>query len=335
MKRAAVFGGSGFIGTHLCARLVAEGYEVTAYDRKMPEFGWQPATRYHICDLRHRYTFEQQFVAYRFDEVYQIAAEMGGAGYVFTGQNDADIMASSAQININLANIVQTRSPQTRLFYSSSACVYGSIKPEKVSVVDGLTNLDFMSGCREDENVDPDSDYGHEKLFSEHLYDAFNRNYGTTVRIGRFHNIFGTHGTWRGGREKAPAALCRKIAELPPEGGEIEVWGSGNQTRSFLYVSEAVEGILRVMRSTYSLPLNIGSSEAVSINELVRLIADIAGKKVTIRNVSGPVGVDGRNSDNALIEYHTRWKPTQRLVVGLAKTYRWISEEIDKARAES
>ncbi len=326
--RAAVLGGTGFIGSHLCARLARGGYEVTSYDRHLSQFGWQPAHRYHHCDLREPSTFMVQFIADQYDEVYQLAAEMGGAGYVFTGTNDADILSSSARINLNVIDAVRRAGNSPRVFFASSACVYSSIETARSR---SLGNLDRPApGCREDENINPDSDYGLEKLFAEHLYDSFSRNYGMTVRVGRFHNIFGPFGTWRGGREKAPAALCRKIAELPPEGGEIEIWGTGTQTRSFLHVDEAVEAVIRLMRSGYGLPLNIGSDEVVTIDQLAQGIADYAGKEITIRHIPGPTGVDGRNSDNTLIEYHLGWRPTEPLWRGIAKTYDWIAKEVDK-----
>lgn len=329
MKRAAVWGGSGFIGSHLCARLVADGYEVTAYDRKVPEFGWEPTTRYHICDLRNPETYMMDFWANTYDEVYQLAAEMGGAGYVFTGSHDIEIMSNSVRINVDCVNIVERAKNKPKVFFASSACVYQSLGSRPSA--DGRSlRIDVRTACKEDEGINPDSDYGLEKLFSERLYDAAHRNHGLDIRIGRFHNVFGPFGTWRGGREKAPAALCRKIAELPPEGGEIEIWGNGMQNRSFLYVDEAVEAVIRLMRSDYKLPVNIGSSENVTIGELVQLIAHIAGKDVRHKGIPGPTGVDGRNSDNTLIEYTLGWKPTMRLIDGLRPTYDWIKQEVDK-----
>lgn len=330
MKRAAVFGGSGFLGSHLCARLVADGYEVTAYDRKMPEFGWKPASRYHLCDLRELETFALHYGAGRYCELYQLAAEMGGAGFVFTGLNDADILSASAQINLNAAQLASAMHvAKPKVFFASSACVYESTGTRYRADSEG-NFATVVGACREDEGINPDSDYGLEKLFAERLYDAYHRNHGLDIRVGRFHNIFGPRGTWTGGREKAPAALCRKIAELPDEGGEIEIWGSGMQNRSFLYVDEAVEAVIRLMRSDYKLPVNIGSSENVTIGELVQLIAHVAGKKVRHKGIPGPLGVDGRNSDNTLIEYVLGWKPTARLIDGLRPTYDWIKQEVDK-----
>jgi GDP-D-mannose 3',5'-epimerase len=326
MKRAAVWGGSGFIGSHLCARLVADGYEVTAYDRKMPEFGWQPASRYHICDLTDLATFALHYGAGRYHELYQLAAEMGGAGYVFTGSNDAAIMANSVLINVNAVHLASSMHvSKPKVFFASSACVYESRLTYGGKLINGA--------CKETEGINPDSDYGLEKLFAEKLYDAYHRNHGLDIRIGRFHNIFGSFGTWKGGREKAPAALCRKIAELPDAGGEIEIWGSGQQTRSFLYVDEAVEAVIRLMHSDYKLPVNIGSSESVTIDDLAIMIADIAGiphSDITVKHIPGPLGVDGRNSDNTLIEYVLGWKPTMRLIDGLHPTYQWIKQEVDK-----
>lgn len=314
MKRAVVWGGSGFIGSHLCARLVADGHEAIAFDRKKPEFGWTPAHKYHICDLRDPETFEMYFRALKPDLVFQLAAEMGGAGYVFSGDHDADIMASSARINLNCVDACLSAGNKPRVFFASSACVYQST----------------AGACREDEGINPDSDYGLEKLFAERLYDAYHRNHGLDIRIGRFHNVFGPYGTWKGGREKAPAALCRKIAELPDEGGEIEIWGNGMQNRSFLYVDEAVEAVIRLMQSDYRLPVNIGSSESVTIDQLAAIIAVRANKPITIKHIPGPLGVDGRNSDNTLIEYALGWKPTQPLWKGLMPTYDWIKQEVDK-----
>jgi GDP-D-mannose 3',5'-epimerase len=338
MKHAAVLGGGGFIGSHLCARLVREGYEVTAYDRKHPEWvlsEWNPAMRHHICDLREPSTFMLHFIAGKYDEVYQLAAEMGGAGYVFTGANDADILSSSVRINLNCIDACR-RGNVGRVFFTSSACVYESISQKRNDLwraARGMPETAVLKfGCKEDEHINPDSDYGLEKLFSEHLYDAFGRNYNLTARIGRVHNCFGPYGAWRGGREKAPAALCRKIAEAR-DGDEIEIWGSGQQTRSFLYVDEAVEGVIRLMRSDYGMPVNIGSDEVISIDGLARMIAGIAMKPdIRLKHVPGPVGVDGRNSDNSLIEYVLKWRPTQPLRAGLVKTYDWIAGEVDKLR---
>jgi nucleoside-diphosphate-sugar epimerase len=255
--------------------------------------------------------------------VYQLAADMGGAGFIFTGDNDADIMHNSALINLNMLEACHKRNI-TRVFYSSSACIY----PE-------FNQLDPDNPKTAEDSAypaDPDSEYGWEKLFSERLYLAFHRNYGMEVRIARYHNIFGPKGTWNNGREKAPAALCRKVAEAP-DGGEIEIWGDGNQTRSFLYIDECLDGSLRLMRSDWTGPVNIGSEEMVTINQLARTIMEVAGKKITIKNIPGPLGVRGRNSDNRLIHEKLQWKPSRSLVEGLQRTYPWIEEQVERVAA--
>jgi nucleoside-diphosphate-sugar epimerase len=253
-----------------------------------------------------------------FSEIYQLAADMGGAGYVFTGEHDADIMHNSALINLNVLDAAHKRNIHT-VFYSSSACMYPAYNQEDPE----------NPNCAEDSAYPaaPDSEYGWEKLFSERLFMAFGRNYGMNVKVARFHNIFGPEGTWNGGREKAPAALCRKIASIA-DGGEIEMWGDGKQTRSFLYVDECVEGVLRLTRSNFMGPVNIGSDEMVTINELAHMIAEIAGKRITIRHIPGPEGVRGRNSDNRLISKHLDWAPGTRLRDGLEPTYQWIEQQL-------
>jgi len=250
----------------------------------------------------------------QYTEIYQLAADMGGAGFVFTGENDADIMHNSALINTNVLEAAQKRNSK-RIFYSSSACMYPSHNQEDPD----------NPNCAEDSAypANPDSEYGWEKLFSERLYLAFARNYGFQVRIARYHNIFGPEGTWTGGREKAPAAICRKVA-VAPDGGEIEIWGDGKQTRSFLYVDECLEGSIRLMRSDFQGPVNVGSDEMVTINQLVDMISALAGKKLKKRHVDGPLGVRGRNSDNRLIQQKLGWKPAAPLKDGLAKTYPWV-----------
>src|SRR5690606_10249712 len=290
MKKALVGGAGGFIGSHLVKRLKAEGFWVRGVDLKYPEFGPTAADDFIIADLRDQLEVKRAFDQ-RFDEVYQLAADMGGAAFVFTGEHDADIMHNSATINLNVVDACVKRNIK-RIFYSSSACMYpeyNQLDPENPK-------------CSEDSAYPaaPDSEYGWEKLFSERLYLAYHRNYGMEVRIARYHNIFGPEGTWTGGREKAPAAICRKVAEAP-DGGEIEIWGDGEQTRSFLYIDECIEGTLRLMRSDFTGPVNIGSEEMVTINQLARMIMEIAGKRLTIRHVPGPQGVRGRNSDNRLI----------------------------------
>tara|TARA_B100000989_G_C19498034_1_gene452990 strand:+ start:142 stop:1128 length:987 start_codon:yes stop_codon:yes gene_type:complete len=317
MKKAIVCGAGGFIGGHLVKRLKNEGFWVRGVDIKFPEYDETVADDFIQGDLRdlnlcHR-AFDQNF-----DEVYQLAADMGGAGFVFTGENDAEIMHNSATINLNVLETCRQRNIKN-IFYSSSACMY----PEH-NQMDPDNPL-----CSEDSAypANPDSEYGWEKLFSERLYLAYGRNHGMNVRVGRYHNIFGTHGTWEGGREKAPAAFCRKIA-LADDGGEIEMWGDGDQTRSFLYVDECVEGSIRLMRSAWEGPVNIGSEEMVSINDLAKMIMKIAGKDLSINHISGPLGVRGRNSDNKLILEMLGWAPSGTLENGLNKTYEWINNEV-------
>lgn len=317
MKRAVVCGGGGFIGSHLVKRLKAEGFWVRAVDLKLPEYDETAADDFIQGDLRsvsvcHR-VFDQPF-----EEVYQLAADMGGAGFVFTGDNDAEIMHNSATINLNVLEVCRQRNIK-RIFYSSSACMY----PEH-NQIDPDSPL-----CSEDSAypANPDSEYGWEKLFSERLFLAYGRNHGMEIRVGRYHNIFGTLGTWEGGREKAPAAFCRKIASTE-SGGLIEMWGDGKQTRSFLFVDECVEGTIRLMRSNWEGPVNIGSEEMVSINELASMIMGIAGKKIKIDHIPGPLGVRGRNSDNRLIREKLGWEPSEPLVKGLEKTYFWINEQV-------
>lgn len=330
MKRIAVCGAGGFIGHHLVRRLKADGHFVRAIDLKKPEFEPSVADEFQKIDLRQS-AEDIMWCFHQIDEVYQLAADMGGAGFVFTGDNDADILRNSALINLNVLESCRLRNVK-KVFFASSACVYQSISAEMTFPIRPYS---MQRACAEESAypANPDSDYGFEKLFAERLYSAYRRNHDIECRIGRFHNIHGAYGTWRGGREKAPAALCRKIAELPPPGGEIEIWGTGMQNRSFLHIDEAIEGVVRLMTSDYAKPVNIGSSENVTIGELVQLIAHIAGKDVRHKSIHGPVGVDGRNSDNTLIEQVLGWKPTAPLVDGLRQTYAWIKGEVDKARA--
>jgi GDP-D-mannose 3', 5'-epimerase len=316
-NRILVNGAGGFIGGHLVKRLKAEGFWVRGVDLKRPEFSQSPAEEFILGDLR-----EADFVRHvvdGIDEVYQLAADMGGAGYIFTGEHDASVMHNSATINLNTLEF-GLQAGVRKFFYSSSACMY----PEY-----NQTDPDNPK-CSEDSAYPaaPDSEYGWEKLFSERLYAAYMRNHGVEVRIARFHNIFGPEGTWCGGREKAPAALCRKVAEASDRGA-IEVWGDGHQTRSFLYIDECVEGVRRLMDSGFSGPVNIGSEEMVSINQLAEMIMDIAGKRLAIRHIPGPLGVRGRNSDNRLIHGKLGWKPNHPLRAGLEKTYSWIAAQVE------
>jgi len=317
MKKALVCGAGGFIGSHLVKRLKREDIWVRGVDFKYPEFSETVADDFVIGDLRDPLVC-RHVVDRRFDEVYQLAADMGGAGYVFTGENDADIMHNSGLINLNMLEACHRRNVK-RIFYSSSACIYPEYNQEDPD----------NPKCSEDSVYPamPDSEYGWEKLFSERLYLAFQKNYGMEVHVARYHNIFGPEGSWRDGREKAPAAICRKVAQAL-DGGEIEIWGDGKQTRSFLYIDECLEGTINLLRSDFAGPVNIGSDEMVSINHLAEMIMEIADKNLKIRNVKGPLGVRGRNSDNRLIYEKLGWKPTLVLKGGLETTYRWIEEQV-------
>jgi nucleoside-diphosphate-sugar epimerase len=316
-KQALVLGAGGFIGSHLVKRLKAEGFWVRGVDLKFPEFAETEADDFVIGDLREQ-SICREVIDRRFDEVYQLAADMGGAGYIFTGQHDADIMHNSATINLNVVDLCHKRNIK-RVFYSSSACMYPAYNQEDPD----------NPNCAEDSAYPaaPDSEYGWEKLFSERLYLAYNRNFGMQCRVARFHNIFGPEGTWTGGKEKAPAAICRKVASAPV-GGEIEIWGDGTQTRSFLFIDECVEGILRLTRSDFEGPVNIGSDEMVSINQLVDMVTEIAGKPLKKHHIDGPLGVRGRNSDNRLIEEKLGWRPNQPLAEGLKQTYAWVERQV-------
>jgi len=321
MKQALVCGGGGFIGHHMARKLKSLGYWVRSVDLKYPEFSPKDEVDdFVIGDLRDPEVWKK-ILDRDFDEVYQFAADMGGAGFVFTGENDADIMHNSALINLNCLYYLKERKFKGKVFYSSSACVYPEYRQMDVNNP-GLKEEDaYPAG--------PDSEYGWEKLFSERMYLAFHRNYGINVRIARFHNIFGPEGTYEGGREKAPAALCRKVA-LAPDGGEIEIWGDGEQTRSFLYIDECIEGVLRLMNSDFLGPVNIGSDEMISINNLAKMIMEIAGKNLQIKHIPGPLGVRGRNSDNTLIKEKLGWAPSKPLREGIEKTYYWIESELKR-----
>lgn len=317
MKKAVVCGAGGFIGSHLVNRLKAEGFWVRGVDLKFPEFSPTQADDFLVGDLRDPTVCQRVFDQF-FDETYQLAADMGGAGFVFTGENDADIMHNSALINLNVLDACVKRNIK-RIFYSSSACMY----PEHNQLDPDNPNCEESSAYP----ANPDSEYGWEKLFSERLYFAFARNKGLEVRVARYHNIFGEEGTWDGGREKAPAAFCRKVATAQP-GSNIVMWGDGEQTRSFLHVDECVEGTVRLMRSEWEGPVNIGSDEMVTINQLARMVMSVAGKELEIEHVDGPLGVRGRNSDNKLILQKLGWAPEWSLEKGIRKTYPWIERQV-------
>jgi GDP-D-mannose 3',5'-epimerase len=348
VKKALVLGAGGFIGSHMVKRLREEGYWVRGVDVKYPEFSNSAANEFVVGDLTDK-RFVERVLEYKgdrgnfynsvptryiqpFDEIYQFAADMGGAGYIFTGDHDSDVMYNSVTINLNVLESQKEMNDKfgknrTKIFYSSSACAY----PE-------FNQLDPDNpNCSEDSAypAQPDSEYGWEKLFSERLYFAYNRNHGIPVRVARYHNIFGPEGTWDGGREKAPAAICRKVASLPEEGGAIEVWGDGLQTRSFLFVTECVEATRRLMDSDFMGPVNIGSEEMVTINQLVDTAAKVAGKDVQKIHIDGPLGVRGRNSDNNLIREKLDWDYTMTLEEGIASTYAWINEQLKEKLAQS
>jgi len=317
MKKMLVCGAGGFIGGHLVSSLKSQGHYVIAADIKLHEYRATQAHEFHLMDLREQSNV-RKLITSDIDTVYQLAADMGGAGYIFTGDNDADIMHNSAMINLNIAEEM-VRKGVKNVFYTSSACMYPSHNQEDPD--NPLLSEDSAYPAN------PDSEYGWEKLFSERLWMSFGRNYGLRVRIARLHNVFGPFGSWNNGKEKAPAALCRKVAAS--QDGVVEVWGPGVQTRSFLYIDECIEGIHRIQESNCEFPLNLGSERMISINDLVKLISTIAKKPVTISNVPGPMGVMGRNSHNQLIRETIGWAPADNLEHGLEQTYQWISELID------
>ena len=314
MKRILVCGAGGFIGSHLVKDLKKQGHYVIGVDLKFPEYDLTVADQYHIQDLRDPTV--ARILVEGVDEVYQLAADMGGAGYIFTGDNDADIMHNSATINLNILDAMRRHNVKN-VFYSSSACMYPAYNQEDPA--NPLLAEDSAYPAA------PDSEYGWEKLFSERLYMSYARNYGLRVRIARLHNVFGPYGSWNNGKEKAPAALCRKVAMAEDI---VEVWGPGVQTRSFLYIDECIEGINRIMAGDYDKPLNLGSERMIIINQLVFLISKLAGNTVSVNNIDGPVGVMGRNSDNKLIREVIGWAPQDNLEYGLNKTYNWIKEQL-------
>lgn len=320
VKTALVCGAGGFIGSHLVKRLKREGFWVRGVDLKKPEYSKTEADDFIIGDLRKEAVVKKVFDR-SFDEVYQLAADMGGAGFIFSGDNDANIMHNSSLITLNVLKAAND-AKVGKIFYSSSACIY----PEYNQLNTKNPKLSEESAYP----AAPDSEYGWEKLFSERLLLSYFRNFGLKVRIARFHNIFGPEGTWTGGREKAPAAISRKVAEKK-DGGEIEIWGDGKQTRTFLYIDECLEGVRRLMDSDFTGPVNIGSSEMVSINQLAEMVMKIAGKKLTINHIKGPLGVRGRTSDNRLIQKKLGWKPTAKLYDGLRETYLWVDQQVKKS----
>jgi len=326
MKYALVCGAGGFIGNHLVNRLKEKGYWVRGVDLKSPEYSNTQADDFIVGDLRDRQIVKDSLYVLKdsntnskeiyVDEIYQLAADMGGAGYIFTGEHDADVMHNSASINLNVVDLAAKFNVK-KVFYSSSACMY----PEHNQLDPNNPNCEESSAYP----ANPDSEYGWEKLFSERLYLAYKRNYGLDVKIARFHNIFGPLGSWNNGKEKAPAAICRKVAQAV-NGGEIEIWGDGEQTRSFLYIDECLDGVIKLMESNFEGPVNIGSEEKVSINQLVDIVSKIAGKSLVKKHIKGPTGVRGRNSDNKLIKEKLGWAPSQPLEIGLSKTYSWIEK---------
>lgn len=332
MKKALVMGAGGFIGSHMVKRLQKEGYWVRGVDLKKPEFSNSLANEFIIGDLRDPKVVKE-VIDENLDEIYQFAADMGGAGYIFIGNNDANVMHNSALINLNVAQECVLKKVR-KIFYSSSACMYPEYNQEDPNNPMCAEHSAYPAA--------PDSEYGWEKLFSERLYKAFERNHKLNVRIGRFHNIFGPEGTWTGGKEKAPAAMCRKAAEAK-DGGELEVWGDGKQTRSFLYIDECIESVRRLMESNFSEPVNIGSEEMVSINELAKMAIEFSGKNIQIKNLDGnefeekygfpvPLGVRGRNSDNKLFRENVGWDPKYPLKKGVEKTYNWIDQQLKNTK---
>jgi GDP-D-mannose 3',5'-epimerase len=323
-KNALVLGAGGFIGNHLCNYLISKDFEVTGVDLKYPEFDKTNCMKFYKGDLRDKEFTEKVILDsnLQFKYIFQLAADMGGAGFIFTGENDADIMSNSLTINLNVLNSVlklKERNQNPRIFYSSSACIY----PEELQ----LDAHDVSLKEQHAYPANPDSEYGWEKLISERLFLAYQKDYGIDVRIARFHNIYGPYGTWDGGREKAPAAMCRKVAEVK-NGEAIEIWGDGNQTRSFLFIEDCLEAVYRLMESSYKEPINIGSEEMVSINRLVEIVCEVAKKNIEINHIDGPLGVRGRNSNNDLVRKELNWDYRYTLKEGIEATYKWISQQV-------
>jgi nucleoside-diphosphate-sugar epimerase len=324
LKKALVLGAGGFIGSHMVKRLKSEGYWVRGIDLKHPDFSPTASDDFQVLDLRDFHNVENSLKlenSEAFDEIYQFAADMGGAGYIFTGDNDADIMQNSASINLNVLRALHEQNTAknintTKIFYSSSACMYPSHNQEDPD----------NPNCEESSAypANPDSEYGWEKLFSERIYLSYHRNFGIPVAVARYHNIFGPEGTWDGGKEKAPAAICRKVLR---SNGEIEIWGDGEQTRSFLYIDECIEATRRLMSSSFIGPVNIGSEEMVTINQLVKIAASVENKEVKVKHIPGPLGVRGRNSNNDLIRRELGWDYSMSLKDGISRTYEWIKSQ--------
>ena len=324
MKKILVCGAGGFIGSHLVEKLREQGNYVVGADLKFPLYKETRANEFYLMDLRHQHSV-RDLITEDIDEIYQLAADMGGAGYIFTGDHDADIMHNSAVINLNILHEMAKKGVK-KVFYSSSACMYPA--HNQTDPDNPLLSEDSAYPAN------PDSEYGWEKLFSERLYLSYAKNYNMQVRIARFHNVFGPYGSWNNGKEKAPAALCRKIAMASDE-DVIDIWGPGTQTRSFLYVDECLEGMIKLMESDVTCPVNLGSERMISINNLLYLIADLAKKTVTINNIEGPIGVMGRNSDNKLIKEVLEWSPTENLEEGLLKTYQWVLDQVDIGKKDN
>ena len=323
MKYKLVLGAGGFIGNHMVNRLKAEGHDVIGVDIKNTEFSESKADIFHLGDLTEFVFVDNLFKNYEFSEIYQYAADMGGAGYIFTGENDANVMHNSSLINLNILKSASEHqdSDKLKIFYSSSACIY----PESLQ----LEAEDVSLRESDAYPANPDSEYGWEKLFSERMYLAFAKNFNLNVRIARFHNIYGPLGTWNNGKEKVPAAICRKIAEANSP-GEIEIWGDGEQTRSFLFIDDCIEATRRLMNSNFNQPINIGSDENVSINELAKIVAEISNKNISLKHIDGPLGVRGRNSNNELIRNTLGWDYEYTLKEGMKITYEWINGELNK-----
>ena len=321
--KSLVLGAGGFIGNHMVNKLKSENYYVVAVDLKRPEFSETMADEFYELDLTVDSNVYSLFGENNFEEIYQYAADMGGAGYIFTGDNDADVMYNSAKINLNVLNAINKfQEPKnTKIFYSSSACIY----PEEIQ----MDNKDISLKEHFAYPANPDSEYGWEKLFSERLFLSFHKNYGLNVKVARFHNIYGPLGTWTGGKEKAPAAICRKVSEASSANNfEVEIWGDGLQTRSFLYIDDCIEATRRFMNSDFNGPINIGSEEMVSINDLAQMVAEISGKDISLKHIDGPLGVRGRNSNNDLIRKTLQWDYQFTLKEGITQTYNWIDEQV-------